>query len=99
MKLLSRLICTASVVLAVLAPAAALADPSIIYLVRHGEKELNGKDPELTAAGHARAQDIATTLQKTGIGAVYSIPAVSRAIGSVRNQGPELVKPVRPQPV
>jgi broad specificity phosphatase PhoE len=73
MSLSSRFLCAASLALAMLAPCAALADPSIIYLVRHGEKETAaGKDPELTAAGRARAQNIATMLQKAGIGNVFS---------------------------
>jgi broad specificity phosphatase PhoE len=71
MTLPARFLCAASLVLTMLAPCAALADPSIIYLVRHGEKEA-GKDPELTAAGQARAQNIATILGKAGIGNVFS---------------------------
>jgi hypothetical protein len=37
-----------------LAPCAALAEPAMIYLVRHGEKESGGKDPALSAQGQAR---------------------------------------------
>jgi phosphohistidine phosphatase SixA len=42
--------------------------------VRHAEKESAGKDPELTAQGHVRAQNIATILQKTGIANIFSTP-------------------------
>jgi hypothetical protein len=45
MNLPARFLCAASLALAMLAPCAALADPSVIYLVRHGEKEAAGKDP------------------------------------------------------
>jgi hypothetical protein len=59
MHLPARLLCAVSLTLTMLAPGAARADPSMIYLVRHAEKESSGKDPELTAQGHARAQNIA----------------------------------------
>jgi broad specificity phosphatase PhoE len=72
MNLTTRFLCAASLALAMLAPCAALADPSIIYLVRHGEKEAASKDPELSTAGRARAQNIATMLEKAGIGSVFS---------------------------
>jgi broad specificity phosphatase PhoE len=68
MRIIFRLLC----VLSLLAPCVAWADPSMIYLVRHGEKEASGKDPGLTAQGQARAQSIATILQKAGIGHVFS---------------------------
>lgn len=68
MRIIVRLLC----VLSLLAPCLAWADPSMIYLVRHGEKEATGKDPALTAPGLARAQNIATILQKAGIGHVFS---------------------------
>ncbi len=74
MKLTRRLLCVLPLIVAALAPCAALADPSAIYLVRHGEKEATGKDPELTAQGQARAQNIATILQKAGIKSVFSSP-------------------------
>ena len=56
MNMTARLLCTLWLMAAVLAPCAALADPAIIYLVRHGEKEATGKDPALTPQGQARAQ-------------------------------------------
>lgn len=68
MRIVVRLMC----VLFLLAPCLAWADPTMIYLVRHGEKEAAGKDPALTAQGQARAQNIATILQKAGIGHIFS---------------------------
>ncbi|UOD33658.1 histidine phosphatase family protein [Massilia violaceinigra] len=50
----------------------AAADPSIIYLVRHGEKASAEKDPDLTMRGKARAGNIAAILRSTGITHVYS---------------------------
>jgi broad specificity phosphatase PhoE len=69
-----RLFGSISLALALLAPLAALAEPTAIYLVRHGEKAAQGKDPDLTAQGQARAQNIATILQKTGITSIFSTP-------------------------
>lgn len=57
---------------ALLAPCLAFAEPSFIYLVRHAEKKAVGKDPALTPQGQARAQNIATILQKAGIGSIFS---------------------------
>ncbi|HEX9173177.1 MAG TPA: phosphoglycerate mutase family protein [Telluria sp.] len=70
----TRLLCAVSLTLSILAPCAALAAPSTIYLVRHAEKASGGKDPELTAQGQARAQTIATILHKTGIASIFSTP-------------------------
>lgn len=72
MPLATRLLCAVSLTLSMLAPRAAWAEPSIIYLVRHAEKESGGKDPELTAQGQARAQNIAAILHKTGIANIFS---------------------------
>ncbi|WP_229422085.1 SixA phosphatase family protein [Massilia aquatica] len=55
-----------------LAPGLAAADPSIIYLVRHGEKASAEKDPDLTMRGKARAGNIAAILRSTGITHIYS---------------------------
>jgi hypothetical protein len=74
MSLPARLFRCLSLSLAMLAPAAALAEPSAIYLVRHGEKATVGQDPELTPQGQARAQAIATILSRTGITSVFSTP-------------------------
>jgi broad specificity phosphatase PhoE len=57
---------------ALLAPGLAAADPSIIYLVRHGEKAAEGKDPALTARGQARAGNIAAILSTSGVRHIYS---------------------------
>jgi broad specificity phosphatase PhoE len=74
MHLHSRFLATLSLSLALAAPLAALAEPTAIYLVRHGEKAADGKDPELTAQGQARAQNIATILHKAGITSIFSTP-------------------------
>jgi len=74
MPLLSRLSGVCALVLSLLAPCAAWADPTMIYLVRHGEKALEGKDPELSALGRQRAQNIAAMLAKTGIAHVFATP-------------------------
>jgi broad specificity phosphatase PhoE len=74
MHLHARFLATLSLVLALLAPLAALAEPTAIYLVRHGEKAAEGKDPALTAQGQARAQNIATILQKAGVTSIFSTP-------------------------
>jgi phosphohistidine phosphatase SixA len=56
-------------------PTWALAQNSYsLYLVRHAEKELTKKDPQLTACGRFRAQQLATLLEKTTISAIYSTP-------------------------
>jgi broad specificity phosphatase PhoE len=60
---------------ALLAPAAR-AEPTMVYVVRHGEKVSAGKerDPDLTAQGAARARTLAAILRKAGIGHVFSTP-------------------------
>ncbi|CAN7649759.1 phosphoglycerate mutase family protein [Massilia sp. LjRoot122] len=74
MRLPARLFRCLSLSLAMLAPAAALAEPSAIYLVRHGEKAAVGLDPELTPQGQARARSIAAILSRVGITQVFSTP-------------------------
>ncbi|MFC5460331.1 SixA phosphatase family protein [Massilia niabensis] len=74
MSLLARLSAITALVLTMLTPVAALAEPSMIYLVRHGEKALEGKDPDLTPQGQQRARNIAAMLGKTGIAHVFSTP-------------------------
>lgn len=69
-----RLLRNISIALAVLLPGAALAEPSAIYLVRHGEKASVGQDPALTPQGQSRAQNIAAILHRTGIQAILSTP-------------------------
>jgi broad specificity phosphatase PhoE len=72
MPLFPRLLGACALLLIVLAPAAATAEPSMIYLVRHGEKAAEGKDPDLTPQGAQRAQNIAAMLGKTGIAHIFS---------------------------
>lgn len=72
MSLLARLSAVTALVLTMLAPSAALAEPSMIYLVRHGEKALEGKDPDLTPQGRQRAQNIGAMLGKAGVAHVFS---------------------------
>lgn len=60
--------------LALLAPVAALAEPSAIYLVRHGEKASEHGDPDLTAQGRARAEHIGILLQRAGVQHIFSTP-------------------------
>ncbi|MDB5936167.1 MAG: hypothetical protein JWQ01_3511 [Massilia sp.] len=75
MRLHPRFLCVFSLALAMLAPFPAVAEPTAIYLVRHGEK-VAGKDPELSAEGQARAQNIATILQRAGITSIFSSPTM-----------------------
>ena len=44
----------------------------VIYLIRHAEKVSGVEDPQLTAAGHQRAQAWASILRDTGIKTVYT---------------------------
>jgi broad specificity phosphatase PhoE len=60
----------------ILQPGLAAAEPSAIYLVRHGEKAAVGQDPELTPQGQARAQNIVAILRRAGITAIFSTPTV-----------------------
>lgn len=74
MSLLPRLLTILALALSMLLPSIALAAPTMVYLVRHGEKEAVGKDPDLTPQGRQRAQNIATMLGKTGIAHIFSTP-------------------------
>lgn len=58
--------------LAMLSPLAHAAEPTVIYVVRHGEKTSNDGDPDLSAQGRARAANIAAILKKAGIRHVFS---------------------------
>jgi broad specificity phosphatase PhoE len=79
--------------MAILLPFTAMAEPSVVYLVRHGEKAA-GKDPELTAQGQLRAQNIATTLQRAGIGAIFSTPT-TRTLQTAQPLAQRLKLPVQ----
>lgn len=46
--------------------------PKTIYIVRHAEKQLVGKDPELAYAGGVRAQKLAQILENEPIKHVFS---------------------------
>jgi phosphohistidine phosphatase SixA len=43
-----------------------------VFLVRHTEREWEGEDPPLTAAGEARAQALAATLRDAGVTAIIT---------------------------
>lgn len=47
------------------------AAPKTIYLVRHAEKQ-KGDDPDLTAAGWERAEELSTILSDKGLTRIYS---------------------------
>lgn len=55
-----------------LVPALAWADPTVIFVSRHAEKGTNGSDPDLTAQGQLRAQNLAATLRRAGITHIFS---------------------------
>jgi phosphohistidine phosphatase SixA len=74
MSVLARLSAVTALALTMLTPVSALAEPSMIYLVRHGEKAAEGKDPDLTPQGRQRARNIAAMLGKTGVAHVFSTP-------------------------
>ncbi|WP_426177448.1 histidine phosphatase family protein [Massilia sp. TWR1-2-2] len=67
-----RFLTAVFVALALHVPCSALAEPSIIYVVRHSEKAPDGKDPELSEQGRVRAQNIAATLHRAGITSIFS---------------------------
>lgn len=70
----ARLLSVISLAITMLLPGMAAAEPSAIYLVRHGEKAGTGQDPALTPQGRLRAQNIATILHRAGIQAIFSTP-------------------------
>jgi broad specificity phosphatase PhoE len=82
-----------SFALALLLPYAAMAQPGMIYLVRHGEKAV-GNDPELTGQGRLRAQNIATTLQRAGVQAIFSTPT-ARTLQTAQPLAKQLKLPVQ----
>jgi broad specificity phosphatase PhoE len=49
------------------------AAQSTLFLVRHAEKaNSGGNDPDLSTAGHARADTLATMLKDAGLSAIYT---------------------------
>ncbi|MDB5747825.1 MAG: hypothetical protein JWP72_2673 [Massilia sp.] len=98
----SRLPGACAFILAMLAPCAALADPAMIYLVRHGEKVDEGKDPDLAPQGRQRAQNIAAMLGKTGVAHIFSTPTkrtrqTAQALAQQNGLQVELYDPRAPQ--
>jgi phosphohistidine phosphatase SixA len=49
-----------------------LGSARYVFLVRHTEREWEGEDPPLTAAGQARAQALAATLRDAGVTAIIT---------------------------
>lgn len=74
--MLPRLLTVFALSLSMISPSLSFAAPGMVYLVRHGEKTPDDKDPALTAQGRQRAQNIATMLAKTGIAHVFSTPTI-----------------------
>jgi broad specificity phosphatase PhoE len=56
----------------VLASCTTQNEPKTIYIVRHGEKLLVGKDPELAYVGQVRATKLAQILEKEDIKHIFS---------------------------
>ncbi len=61
----------AAVLLSWIAVGPALADTTV-YLVRHAEKAVGGRDPDLNAAGIQRAGALANVLRSAGIDACFA---------------------------
>jgi phosphohistidine phosphatase SixA len=75
MSTFRRLLCAALAAVSLL-PGLAAAEPSAIYLVRHGEKLAGSSDPELSPRGLERARAIAAILHRAGITAIFSTPTL-----------------------
>jgi broad specificity phosphatase PhoE len=56
----------------ILSACTAQNSPKTIYIVRHAEKQLEGKDPELAYVGEVRAKKLAQILEKESIKRVLS---------------------------
>jgi broad specificity phosphatase PhoE len=59
-------------VLVVFAACTSQNEPKTIYIVRHGEKQLEGNDPALSYAGGVRAQKLGDILKDEEIKHVFS---------------------------
>jgi broad specificity phosphatase PhoE len=89
-----RLLRNLALAVATLLPCAAMAEPDMIYLVRHGEKAADGNDPSLTPQGRQRAQNIATMLHRAGIQAIFSSATV-RTLETAKPLSASLSLPVQ----
>lgn len=67
-----RLFASIALAASLIAPALAVAGPQIVYVTRHGEKAPEGKDPDLSTQGQARAKTLAQMLGKAGIRHIFS---------------------------
>ena len=67
-----RLFARIALAACLIAPALAVAGPQIVYVTRHGEKAPEGKDPDLSTQGQARAKRLAQMLGKAGIRQIFS---------------------------
>jgi broad specificity phosphatase PhoE len=68
----ARICCLVFLVAFVVGLSPAIAQ-STIFIVRHAEKaKTAGQDPELSEAGHARAETLARTLKDANITAIYA---------------------------
>jgi len=55
---------------------AQINDTTTVILVRHGEKDTVGRDPQLSAAGKARAEKLSTLFKNINPDLFYSTPYV-----------------------
>ncbi|WP_343081489.1 phosphoglycerate mutase family protein [Ostreiculturibacter nitratireducens] len=77
-----RAICVSLLVL--VASSISVAAQEAVYLIRHGEKELTGEEPELTPEGRQRAAHWAEMLQHVGLDAIITSDALrTRQTGQI----------------
>ncbi|MHA1544443.1 MAG: SixA phosphatase family protein [Alphaproteobacteria bacterium] len=58
--------------LSLIFPGTLLAGETVYYLFRHAEKTADSPDPGLTAAGQARAENLAAMLKDAGVTRIFS---------------------------
>lgn len=80
-----------------LSMAAAEATPTTVILVRHAEKAALDGDPPLSAAGHARARELARVLSGAGVDVIYvtqylRTQSTAQPLADVLGIEPRLVK-------